>query len=309
MTQPSNDDLCRRLCAAPEAPGAALSVVLVAAHPDDEVVGAGARLPAWPGVLLVHVTDGSPKDLRDARAHGFSTRADYARARRGELLRALALAGVGPDQARALDVTDQEAALHLEAITRDLAGLLRDRRPDVVVTHPYEGGHPDHDAAAFAVHAACALLRAEGGAPPAVVEMTSYHRRLSREPAPPGAAVPGEAFAATPSGADLLGGPPADMEIGEFLPAAGAAVVTRDLSSEERRFKRALFDCFVTQADVLRAFPLDRERFRPAPSYDFCAPPHEGPLFYETRPWGMTGARFRSLAEAAQRALGLRGPL
>jgi hypothetical protein len=51
------------------------------------------------------------------------------------------------------------------------------------------------------------------------------------------------------------------------------------------------------------------ERFRPAPAYDFTAPPHEGKLFYECFDWGMNGARFRELAAGAMEELGLRGRL
>src|SRR6185437_9724842 len=45
-----------------------------------------------------------------------------------------------------------------------------------VFTHAYEGGHPDHDAVAFAVHAACRL----SDIPPAIVEMPYYHRQDGR---------------------------------------------------------------------------------------------------------------------------------
>ena len=41
-----------------------------------------------------------------------------------------------------------------QALARVLRPLLAGTR--VVVTHAYEGGHPDHDAVAFAVHAAVA---------------------------------------------------------------------------------------------------------------------------------------------------------
>lgn len=45
--------------------------VIVAAHPDDETVGMGARLANFRGAaLIIHLTDGSPDDLRDARNAG-----------------------------------------------------------------------------------------------------------------------------------------------------------------------------------------------------------------------------------------------
>src|SRR6185437_13764802 len=71
-------------------------VVIVVAHPDDEVIGAGGILASLNDVRVIHTTDGSPRDPSDARRNGFATRDEYAAARRLELRRALALACV-PD--------------------------------------------------------------------------------------------------------------------------------------------------------------------------------------------------------------------
>jgi hypothetical protein len=38
-------------------------------------------------------------------------------------------------------------------------------------------------------------------------------------------------------------------------------------------------------------------------------PPHAGPLHYERQPWGMSGERWRNLAQAALLELGLENPL
>ncbi|HEU4642435.1 MAG TPA: PIG-L family deacetylase [Gemmatimonadaceae bacterium] len=249
--------------------------LVLAAHPDDETIGAGARLPLLRNPLVVHVTDGAPRDLRDAHAHGHRSREAYAAARRDELCAALALAGVTPDHLRSLGAVDQEASLAMAPLARLLATLLCEHRPDVVLVHAYEGGHPDHDAAALIAHAAVALLARDGVSPPPLVEMACYHARGS------------------------------EAVRGDFLPDAHRATATIELSAAERTLKRRMRDCFASQREVLAPFPLHRERFRLAPRHRFGAPPHQGALHYEWYDWGMTGARWRALARDALATLDL----
>lgn len=270
-------DLVRQLCSGVDDPLALPPVMLVLAHPDDEVIGAGSRLPRLGGsASLLYLTDGAPRDLRDAHVAGYETREAYAAARREELAAALALAGIAMDQTLFIDLPDQEASLHLVALAQTLADHFAILHPGVVITHPYEGGHPDHDAAAFATQAACRLLRERGQAPPVALEMTSYHR-----------------------------GGETGLEVYTFLAHPGPRPHTLTLCAEECRLKRHMLDCFVTQRETLRPFTVAIEAFRPAPHYDFTLPPHEGPLYYEAQDWGMDGAQWRALARRALQELGL----
>lgn len=161
-------------------------------------------------------------------------------------------------------------------VGRELASRFRAWKPRIVLTHAYEGGHPDHDATAFAVHAARDLLHAAGGAAPEVVEMAGYH--------------------AGPDG----------ILTGRFLPGAVRPVPV-PLDPDARARKWRMLEAFATQRETLRQFPVrDAEPLRPAPRTDFTAPPHPGRLFYEGFDWGMTGAAFRGRTAGALRALRLR---
>jgi LmbE family N-acetylglucosaminyl deacetylase len=88
--------LLDRLSANDAAPGDAPKVVVIVAHPDDEIIGAGARLSSLKGVTVIHVTNGAPRELDCALRACFATGDEYAGARREECLSALGLAGVAP---------------------------------------------------------------------------------------------------------------------------------------------------------------------------------------------------------------------
>lgn len=263
------EQLLELLCAA-DGSSSIETAAIVAAHPDDEVIGAGSRMARFRNCSIIHVTDGAPRNMRDAAALGFSTREAYAAARSEELAAALDVSGIGPVQMRRAGFVDQEASLHLPDLTRWLSAILHELQPELILTHAYEGGHPDHDATCFAVHAACSRVRHPS---PAVIEFTSYHERDG------------------------------EMEVGEFLPGNGSKSGTVVLTNEERERKRRMFECFATQQHVLRGFPIHVERYRVAPHYDFRQSPHPGRLFYERFDWGMTGERWRMLAGSALESL------
>jgi LmbE family N-acetylglucosaminyl deacetylase len=256
--------------------------ILVAAHPDDETIGASSCLAQFSAGRVIHLTDGAPRDVSFARHAGCESRAQYAALRRRELHEVASLVGLGPEHLECWGYVDQEVSLHMAEAARRLVALVEALGTTLILTHPYEGGHPDHDAASWVVRAACTLLQ-RGGRPiaqlPIVVEMTSYHWRND-----------------TLRTACFLEGP-----VGE----AEASVV---LDAERRVLKRRMFDCYASQQEVLALFALDVERFRTAPRYDYARAPHDGPLYYETLGWPgepWTGKRWRAEAARAQQELTL----
>lgn len=242
--------------------------LVVVAHPDDEVLGCGALLARLPDVDVVHVTDGAPRDGADARRHGFDTPAAYAAARWREARAALALAGVPEARHHGFGVADQGAAHDLAAIARRLVPLAA--RADVVLTHAYEGGHPDHDAVAFATHAA---VRLAGGGPP-IFEMPFYH--------------------AAPRG----------WARQVFLPGTGAAPHRLALTAADIALKSRMAACHGTQGATLAGFALDRETLRRAPAHAFDRPPHGGDLLYERHGWNLDRAGWLAAVSAAAAELG-----
>ncbi len=250
--------------------------LLFYAHPDDETIALGARLGRFRGAHLVHVTDGVPHNENIARAHGLNSLTQYRRARWEEMGNALALAGIAGISRECLEVPDQETSYQLTWLTRRLLLLLRIHQPEAIFTHPFEGGHPDHDACAFAAHHAAALLRFRREPAPIIVEAPFYH-------------------------AGRLG---QGMESGTFLPALPQThEIVCQLSPQEQQRKQALLDCFVTQREVLRGFSVAEERFRIAPAYEFRRPPNSGAVFYDNYSWGVKSHTFCELAWEAQDAL------
>ena len=229
----------------------ASEIAIVTAHPDDETLAFGVVMRRLKGVRVVLATDGSPRDMRTQDRLGFDSVKDYRDARHGELTAALALAGVPESALIRLEFPDKEAAHNLAAFARALRDVFAAHGIRAVLTHAYEGGHPDHDAVAAAV------ALATRGSAIEVVEAPFYRARDGR-------------FAAQ-----------------SFVPIDGIAVVETRLTTEEAAHKRAMVACYPSQAGAFRGFQPRLERFRHAPAYDFQRPPNGGEVDYEKSffPW------------------------
>lgn len=242
---------------------------VIVAHPDDEVIGAGGLISKLKDVNIVHLTDGAPHSKQVAQEAGFTHRADYAEARRIECISALAIVNIPEDRILEFGVVDHQAPHRLTDLTKRVTTFLQQSAPNIVLTQPYEGGHPDHDAAAFATHAAVRLLEKHGFKPPIIFEMALHPGKDGKQ------------------------------RVLDFLPSAGRETTTLVLDKESEKLKRRMFDCFATQRAALKENPLGPERFRRSPVYDFMQPPQGAELNYENFDWGITVDEWQSLARQA----------
>ncbi len=196
-------------------------------------------------------------------------------ARRTELEAGIREAGLSPDCLVGFNLADQDAAKSLPDLARKLASLFDVEDIVLVLTHPYEGGHPDHDSASFATRAACRLLEREGKSAPGVVEFTSYHQG------------------------------PEERVYNDFVREPGARVLDITLAPEDAARKARMFACHTSQLSTLGPFTTQFERFRAAPSYDYARLPNGGRLLYEEWMLGLTGKEWLDLSTKALKALDL----
>lgn len=128
-------------------------VLAIVAHPDDEVIPAGAML-AWHRdqdhpVTVLHVTDGAQGDP-DGRF------GDIRETRRREGREALARLGV--TDVRSLGFSDGELPENLDALHDPITAAIREIQPKTLYSFFFTEAHRDHRAVAHAVARAADAL-------------------------------------------------------------------------------------------------------------------------------------------------------
>lgn len=219
---------------------------IVTAHPDDETFGLGGSLGLMQAASIVQLTDG---------AAGVTS----AETRRAERFAAFAAAGWSSLTIFDCFLPDQGVYERLADMVHFVCGQIAGA--DVVFTHPYEGGHPDHDAAAFIVQLACNRL---GALAPDRLEFASYHFDGRRRVA------------------------------GAFWPVSRSLEWCIEISGDRLHRKQRAIAAYASQANVARWFTPAVERYRVAPGYDFHEPPTTPACLYERKRWPLTNADLRA---------------
>ncbi len=232
--------------------------VVVTAHADDETVSCASVLQHVPthAAQLVQITTGAPagSELMAQRQQ-----------ERAAALAALDCRWSVVDGA----VPGREAHRHLWSLLAVVQDAIADA--DVVWTHPYEGGHLDHDSAAWLVQTACARRDPA----PLRLEFASYHSHAGRH-----------------------------STFGAFWPDLTVAQVVVPLTGDARTRKHAALAAYASQAHILRKFPTpDREPYRVARVYDFTRPAAPPFARWDTRSYQPTTAAWRQMVAVATRAL------
>jgi mycothiol S-conjugate amidase len=148
-----------------------MTLLAVHGHPDDETVHAGGTLARYAAegvrVVCVVCTRGELGRIADPVLATPENQANLGELRLAEMQRALALLGAvewrwlgfrdsGTDGSPSNADPDAFCAQDPDEIAGRVAGLVRELRPQVIITHNEHGddGHPDHVAAARAARAA-----------------------------------------------------------------------------------------------------------------------------------------------------------
>lgn len=223
--------------------------LVIAAHVDDDGVGFGMGIrDRAQTTIVVYLTDSAPREARYFNAPAAS-RAEYAAMRRREAERVAMKLGLGRGALHFLDAVDMESYRELPRLERELIDIVARGDFDAVWSSAYDGGHPDHDVAAFLASRLATRFELPH------FEFALYRYRQGIDP---------------------------------FRFAAGDDGVERRLHGTDAAFKRELVALYESQASMLSRFDLRCERYRRAPAYDFGRRPVAGPTLYESWNWPIT---------------------
>ncbi|MBV9150328.1 MAG: PIG-L family deacetylase [Alphaproteobacteria bacterium] len=222
-------------------------ILLLAPHPDDEIVACGIAASragaAGARVCVLYLTTGvpAPEALWPWQRAGHAARVSRRRAEAHAAAALLELEAV-----RFLDCPSRQLRHHLDATAAEVERALAECAADALWVTAFEGAHQDHDAA----NALASRFRDRVS----VCEFAAYN---------------------------FAGG---HVRSNHFPDRRGGDV-TIELSAGEAALKKKALACYASERGNLRHVGVARESWRPLPRYDYGAPPHAGRLFRERFHW------------------------
>ncbi len=222
-------------------------VLILAPHPDDEVVACG--LSAWRArhdgarLSVLYLTTGVPPRETLWRWQRRDYAARLAR-RRHEAAAAAALLRLDP--AGFLDIPSRCLRFHLDEASAAVGRVIAAAAADTLWVPAFEGAHQDHDAA----NAIAAQFRDRL----AVWEFAAYNYAGGR------------------------------VRSNRFFDARGG-VIELHPDRDEALLKRKTLKIYASEQSNLRHVWCNLEVCRPLPQHDYGAPPHPGTLFRERFRW------------------------
>ncbi len=143
-------------------------LMAIVAHPDDDTFGVSGTVALHADdpdlhFVLVHATSGEAGQIAEGSG---ATRATLGEVRREEDRKSWIALGRVPDRHAWLGLPDHAVAdAPIDDLVARLAGIIREERPDVVITFGPDGitGHPDHITVGRAATEAFHRVRDEGG--------------------------------------------------------------------------------------------------------------------------------------------------
>ncbi|HEX3406644.1 MAG TPA: PIG-L family deacetylase [Caulobacteraceae bacterium] len=229
------------------------SILILAPHPDDEVVGFAAAIgrarTAGAQVSVIFLTHGCID--RESMWPWARSRYEAAVARRraeaGQAAAALGVSVAGWSKRPARHLWRELGAGEAE-VRRALAAT----RSDQVWAPAFEGGNPDHDGANAIASRLAAREGVAGGVD--VLEFAEYN------------------FAGGRACLNRFPRPSGDEQALELTPA-------------EQTMKRAVLRLYASEQGNLGYVACEREAFRPLAAYDYGRPPHAGRLWFARFQW------------------------
>ena len=222
-------------------------ILVLAPHPDDEVVGACAAITrarvAGDRILCLYLTTGVPaRDVLwpwERKRHPGMVIRRTDEARLAAKLLDIGFIAVAPWATRTLKD-------HWENARALIAETVKAEKIDTLWAPAFEGAHQDHDVANAL---ASTLLERV-----VVSEVAEY---------------------------SVSGGRVRSQEV---VGANGTEEVLK-LTPDEQQMKRRALALYASEQRNLGHIGVEREAFRPLPRHDYSRPPHEGRLFWQRFQW------------------------